>query len=77
MEVINELENAGRDAYCGSVFYWNDDGQFDSNILIRTIVHSDNTLFCWGGGGIVHDSTVDEEYHESLIKVANLTGIKS
>ena len=76
MEVINELETTGRDAYCGSVFYWNDDGQFDSNILIRTIVHSENILYCWGGGGIVHDSLVDEEYQESLFKVANLTGIE-
>ncbi|MFT6265285.1 MAG: para-aminobenzoate synthetase component 1, partial [Oleiphilaceae bacterium] len=57
--------------------YWNDDGQFDSNILIRTIVHSQKKLHCWGGGGIVHDSTLEEEYQESLIKVANLTGIKS
>ena len=77
MEIINELENSGRDAYCGSVFYWNDDGQFDSNILIRTIVQSENKLYCWGGGGVVHDSTVVEEYQESLMKVANLTGIKA
>jgi para-aminobenzoate synthetase component 1 len=77
MEIINELEPSGRDAYCGSIFYWNDDGQFDSNILIRTIVHSQKKLHCWGGGGIVHDSTLEEEYQESLIKVANLTGIKS
>ena len=75
MEIINELELTGRDAYCGSVFYWNDDGQFDSNILIRTIVHSDQKLFCWGGGGIVSDSTAEEEYDESLFKVSNLTGI--
>jgi len=77
MEIINELEESGRDAYCGSVFYWNDDGQFDSNILIRTIVHSEDKLYCWGGGGIVHDSVVEDEYKESLIKVANLTGIES
>jgi len=77
MEIINELEQSGRDAYCGSIFYWNDDGQFDSNILIRTIVHSENKLYCWGGGGIVNDSTLEAEYKESLIKVANLTGIES
>ena len=77
MEIINELEDSGRDAYCGSIFYWNDDGQFDSNILIRTIVQSENKLYCWGGGGIVHDSTLEDEYQESLLKVANLTGIKS
>jgi len=77
MEIINELESDGRDAYCGSIFYWNDDGQFDSNILIRTIVQSENKLYCWGGGGIVNDSTLEDEYQESLIKVANLTGITS
>jgi len=75
MEIINELETSGRDAYCGSVFYLNDDGHFDSNILIRSIVHSGSQLFCWGGGGIVHDSIAEEEYLESLIKVANLTGV--
>lgn len=75
MEIINELEKSGRDAYCGSIFYWNDDGQFDSNILIRTIVQSGKMLYCWGGGGIVNDSKLNEEYQESLIKVANLTGI--
>jgi para-aminobenzoate synthetase component 1 len=77
MQIINELESTGRDAYCGSIFYWNDDDQFDSNILIRTIVQSQKKLHCWGGGGIVHDSTLKEEYQESLIKVANLTGIKA
>ena len=77
MEIINELEQSGRSAYCGSVFYLNDDGHFDSNILIRSIVHSENTLHCWGGGGIVADSTLDEEYYESLIKIDNLTNILS
>ncbi|KZZ36153.1 MULTISPECIES: anthranilate synthase component I family protein [unclassified Oleiphilus] len=75
MEIINELEGSGRDAYCGSIFYLNGNGNFDSNILIRTIVHSGNKLHCWGGGGIVHDSNCKEEYLESLTKVSNLTGI--
>lgn len=75
MEIINELEDSGRDAYCGSIYYRNDNGHFNSNILIRSIVHSGDKLYCWGGGGIVHDSTAEEEYLESLTKVANLTGI--
>ena len=77
MEIINELEISGRDAYCGSVFYLNDNGNFDSNILIRTIVHSEDKLFCWGGGAITDDSKVEEEYLESLIKVKNITNIEN
>jgi len=75
MEIINELESSGRTAYCGSIFYLNGNGNFDSNILIRSIIHSNDKLHCWGGGGIVHDSLVEEEYLESITKVANLTGI--
>lgn len=75
MEIIQELEVHSRSAYCGSVFYWNDNGHFDSNILIRSIIQTGDKLYCWAGGGIVSDSDVDDEYLESLTKVANLTGI--
>jgi len=72
MEIIDELEEGGRDAYCGSVFYWSDTDQFDSNILIRTIIRDGNALHCWGGGGIVIDSNAEDEYEESVTKIQNL-----
>lgn len=75
MEIIHELEKHNRRAYCGSVFYCNDNGHFDSNILIRTVIQSGKKLYCWAGGGIVADSEAEDEYLESLTKVANLTGI--
>ncbi len=75
MEIIKETENTPRDAYCGSAFYWNIDGNFDSNILIRTIVKKRDQLFCWAGGGITVESDGLAEYNESLQKVANITGI--
>lgn len=75
IEIIDELEWSGRNAYCGSAFYYSDTGNFDSSILIRSIVQSDDRLFCWGGGGIVADSVLEDEYAESLIKVQNLTGL--
>jgi para-aminobenzoate synthetase component 1 len=75
MEIIRELEMYDRSAYCGSVFYWNDNGHFDSNILIRTVIQTGEKLYCWAGGGIVADSELEDEYQESLTKVANLTGI--
>ena len=75
MEIIKELEQHSRGAYCGSVFYLNHDGNFDSNILIRTVVKNNDKLYCWAGGGIVADSELNEEYQESLTKVSNITGI--
>lgn len=69
MEIINQLERQRRSAYCGSMFYQKPDGSFDSNIMIRTLVATNNTLHCWGGGGIVADSVAELEYQETLDKV--------
>lgn len=76
MEVIKELEKQPRSAYCGSMFYLSEHGHFDSNILIRSIVHDGDDYYCWSGGGIVADSKEPSEYQESLNKVKHLTGIE-
>ncbi|MEN8259080.1 MAG: aminodeoxychorismate synthase component I [Pseudomonadota bacterium] len=70
MEIIEELEPNRRGAYCGSVGYIGFDGNMDSNIAIRTLVHSDHTIRFWAGGGIVADSVLDAEYQESFDKAS-------
>ena len=72
MQIIQELEPAPRGAYCGSLFWQDDQGCFDSNILIRTLQTDGDRLYCHGGGGIVFDSDPDEEYAESWFKVEKL-----
>lgn len=73
MEIIDELEPHWRGPYCGSVFYWGLDGSLDSNIAIRTMLcDGEGTIRCWGGGGIVADSTPESEYQETLTKVKPL-----
>lgn len=69
MEIILELEKYPRNIYCGSVFYFDIRGKLDSNIAIRTLLISEKKLYCWGGGGIVHDSNIEEEYQETFHKV--------
>jgi len=69
MEIIEELEPDPREAYCGSVFYISADGRMDSNIAIRTLVCRDQSIHCWGGGGIVADSQWQQEYKETYDKV--------
>ncbi|MGB2248571.1 MAG: anthranilate synthase component I family protein [Alcanivorax sediminis] len=74
MEIINELEPAPRGAYCGSFFWMDNEGNLDSNILIRTLQTDGNKLYCHGGGGIVFDSDPHSEYEESRFKVEKLMG---
>lgn len=70
MEIIEELEPHRRGVYCGSIGYIGFDGNMDTNIVIRTMVHSDNTIRFWVGGGIVIDSVMDQEYQECFDKGA-------
>jgi para-aminobenzoate synthetase component 1 len=44
----------------------------DTSITIRTLVHTENTIRFWAGGGIVNDSVMEDEYQESFDKAAAL-----
>lgn len=70
MEIIEELEPQRRGIYCGAIGYIGFNGNMDTNIAIRTLVHSDHSIRCWAGGGIVNDSVLAEEYQESFDKAA-------
>jgi len=72
MEIIEELEPHRRGVYCGTIGYIGFDGDMDTNIAIRTLAHSQGRICFAAGGGIVSDSTVAEEYQESLDKAAAL-----
>jgi para-aminobenzoate synthetase component 1 len=69
MQIIDELEPTRRSIYCGSLLYVDVRGEMDSSITIRTLLAKDGQISCWGGGGIVADSQVQDEYQESLTKV--------
>ena len=75
MEIIAELEPHHRSIYCGSIGYISHDGSMDSNIAIRTLVHSHGSMRCWAGGGIVADSVAQQEYEECFHKAAPLLEI--
>ena len=72
MEIIEELEPNRRGVYCGAIGYIGYDGNMDSNIAIRTLVHSDNRIRFWAGGGIVADSVMEQEYQECYHKATAL-----
>lgn len=72
MQIIEQLEPSRRGIYCGAIGYVGFDGNMDSNIVIRTLVHSGNEIRCWAGGGIVADSDMAAEYQETLDKAAGM-----
>jgi anthranilate synthase component 1 len=72
MEIIAELEGVSRGAYTGSFGYLNRDGSLDLNILIRTMVMTDNTVSFRAGCGIVADSEPAAELSETEAKAEGL-----
>ena len=73
MEIIKNLENERRKIYCGSIGYFDDKGNLDTNICIRTMHLSLGKLKFSAGGGIVHDSQAESEYQECFQKVLKFT----
>lgn len=70
MQIIHELEQAPRGAYCGSLGYFNFDGTGSWNILIRSIQKHQHHVSLWAGGGITIASDANAEYQECFDKVA-------
>lgn len=72
MEIITELEQVARGPYCGSLFYCGFDGTADSNILIRTLTQRHGHLTFPVGGGVVVQSSPQQEYQETLHKAQGM-----
>ena len=72
MQIIRELESTPRGAYTGGMGYINLDGDFDMNILIRTMMLSGLMLEFSAGAGIVVDSDPLKELNETRAKAKGL-----
>ncbi len=72
MQIIAELEGAGRGAYTGSLGYLTRDGRLDLNILIRTMTLRGPAVSFRAGAGIVADSDPDRELEETRAKARGL-----
>ena len=70
MQIIDELEPHRREVYCGAVGYVTPDGRMDMNIPIRTTLCAGSELRFYAGGGIVADSTAEDEFDETEAKIA-------
>ena len=68
MEIIDELEPTKRGVYAGAVMYADFSNNLDSCIAIRTLVARGNKGYIQAGGGIVADSTPENEFAETVNK---------
>lgn len=72
LEIIEELEPVRRSLFYGSCGYWDQRGNLDLNILIRTLLFTPGQVTGQVGAGIVADSDPSKEWLESLQKAKAL-----
>jgi para-aminobenzoate synthetase component 1 len=72
MELIEMYEKTKRGVFSGSVGYITPEGDFDFNVVIRSILYNESTgyLSFQAGSGITFYSDPEGEYEECLLKAA-------
>lgn len=65
MKILRENEKSKRGYYGGAVAYITPDGDFDSGLVIRSIVVKQDSAYIRVGAGIVHDSIPEKEFQET------------
>ena len=68
MKIIERLEPFKRGIYAGSIGYFDFEGGFDLNIVIRSFVRAGQRLSFHVGGAVVADSVPEHEYAECVNK---------
>ncbi len=68
MQVIAEQEAAQRGPYAGAVGYFSFNGNLDCCITLRTALLKGGRAYVQAGGGIVDDSTPENEFQETVNK---------
>lgn len=75
MKTTDQLEKYKRGIYSGAIGYITPDDNFDFNVVIRTAILQDDSLFYPVGGAITSDSDPGSEWEECMIKSRNVTEI--
>ncbi len=77
MQIIAELEQSPRGAYCGAIGWMAPNGAASFSVAIRTLSLRGQDITLNVGGGIVQDSTAASEWEEALWKARYMTGLAS
>ncbi|MGE0078762.1 MAG: aminodeoxychorismate synthase component I [Bacteroidales bacterium] len=70
MQLIEELERSKRGLFSGAVGYFDPNGDFDFNVVIRSLLYNkENSYLSFTvGGAITVNSDPEKEYNECLLK---------
>ena len=70
MKIIEELEETKRGLYSGTVGYFTPNGDFDFNVVIRSILYNQEKQYISFsvGSAITSKSVPEKEYEECLLK---------
>jgi len=74
MELIDRYENFKRGWFSGTVGYWDEMGDFDFNVIIRSIfldIKTKKMMFAVGSA-ITYDADPEQEYEECLLKAKSI-----
>lgn len=77
MQLIDQYETTTRGIFSGSVGYIAPNGDFDFNVIIRSIMyHADSSyVSCQVGSGITFYSNAAQEWEECLLKASAIRGV--
>jgi para-aminobenzoate synthetase component 1 len=77
MNLAEENEGFSREAYSGSFGYIDSKGDFDLNVIIRTLVFNkkNKEVTCSVGGAITIHSDAEKEYEECRTKVSKIINL--
>ncbi len=77
MNLIENHEEFKRGLYSGSIGYIAPNGDFDFNVVIRTMIYNrlKKTLSCAVGSAITIDSDAEREYEECQVKIKKMIDV--
>jgi para-aminobenzoate synthetase component 1 len=79
MQLIDRYEKVKRGLFSGSVGFFTPEGDFDFNVVIRSILYNgdDRYLSFQTGSAITHESDPEKEYNECLLKAEAMRKVLS
>lgn len=79
MRLMEKYERAKRGVYSGAIGYFSPDGDFDFNVVIRTILYNSlgKYLSFQAGSAITFHADAEKEYEECLLKVQAIREVLS
>lgn len=70
MQLMEQYERSRRGVYSGAIGYFSPDGDFDFNVVIRTLLYNSQAQYLsfHTGGAITYHADAEKEYDECLLK---------